>query len=112
MEGGAVSKRGADGGSKQCGRDVAGGGAEAGKKGSGCGRMREGGWLRAGAAGLEEGGRGEGGWAPEATTRCCSSSRPSTAGDGGRDMCTLESSQESLFFSNQESRVTFSQKQK
>ena len=35
MEGGAVSKRGADGGSKQCGRDVAGGGAEAGKKGSG-----------------------------------------------------------------------------
>ena len=32
IEEGAVSKRSAKGGSKQCGRDVVGGGAEAGKK--------------------------------------------------------------------------------
>ena len=80
------SASGGEGGSKTCGRDVAGGGAEAGKNADadGCGRKagrarrsgREGGLTRCEGRVVEGGGwRGR---HQEATRGC---SRPSTAGE-------------------------------
>ena len=82
------SASGGEGGSKTCGRDVAGGGAEAGKNADadGCGRKagrarrsgRERGLTRCEGRVVEGGGwRGR----HQEATRGCSSSRPSTAGE-------------------------------